>query len=336
MKKNLQKTAAFIFALVLIIISAAKPQKANAQEKKVITKSIVIKNGDTIINGKNLKNASKSGRKKLLKEFNQAEKIRVEENYSFNDDGNKDVRVIIRKQKDGEPEEVVIKRLKSPNGEIMLRHGDRPAHRDAMMHRFEMDGDSMSFKIEVDSILKRVRIDSLGGDMQPGFRFLEGGDQNVEFFMTPDGPMAPKMPMISPGASFRFERPDGKNSQSFSYHQTDKEGISNHLSVRLHEANAEALKKITGSENSKTDLGVEDLTFFPSFSTGKLNLAFSLKTKGSLLVKILNSNFETVFTDQAANFNESYYKSLNLAKNGIYYLAISQNGQWFIKKMVKE
>ncbi|MFM6975988.1 MAG: T9SS type A sorting domain-containing protein, partial [Sphingobacteriaceae bacterium] len=193
---------------------------------------------------------------------------------------------------------------------------------------------------EVDSILKTVRMhmDGLDSNMRQGFRVMKRGDDDFEFFVNPpNGAMAPRAGMGAPdGSVFRMGRPEGKNSQAFSYANTDKEGISNRLNIRLSETGKETLKKITGSETPKVDLNVQDLNIFPSFSAGKLNVAFNLKTKGALEIKILDSDYQTILTDKHTNFNESYYKSINLPKNGVYYLVISQNGSWFVKRMVKE
>lgn len=340
MKRNLTLSGACLGAMVLVTILGAKPQSASAQDKQEIKKTIIIKNGDTIINGKNLKEASKSERKKLLKEFDGAKQIELhhEMRPSRTPGAPGEAQVIIRKKVDGQPEEVIVRRMKSPNT-MVWKDGEGPAH-------FKMDVDSFMVRFDGDSAMKQmhVRMAGLDSNMRRHFRMMES-DGNFEFFASPDGPMAAPyapegmsrmMRTPGPGAAFRMERPEGKNSQAFSYSNTDKDGISNRLHIRLNDANKEVLLKISGTETPKTDLMVEDLSFFPSFSTGKLNLAFSLKTKGAVEVKILNSDFQPVFTDKPAGFNESYHKSFSLPKNGVYYLSISQNGQWFIKKVIKE
>ncbi len=339
MKRNLTLSGACLGAMVLVTILGAKPQSASAQDKKEIKKTIIIKNGDTIINGKNLKDVSKSERKKLLKELEGAKHVEFhhEMRPSRTPGAPGEAQVIIRKKVDGQPEELIVRRIKSPNT-LVWKDGEAPAH-------FKMNVDSFMVRFDGDSTMKQmhVRMAGLDSNMRRHFKMMES-DGNFEFFSSPDGPIASHAPegmsrmMRTPGpaAAFRMERPEGKNSQAFSYSNTDKDGISNRLHIRLNDANKEILKKISDSEIAKTDLTVEDLNFFPSFSTGKLNLAFSLKSKGGVEVKILNSDFQPVFTDKPAGFNESYYKSFSLPKNGVYYLSISQNGQWFIKKVIKE
>lgn len=331
MKKNLLNPAKWILASLTGLVIALNPGVMQAQDKKEVKKTIMINNGDTIINGKNLKEVSKSERKKLLKELNDVKGVnRIEVNTDAKGEGNV---VIIRKKKDGEPEQVIVKTMKIPHG---------MAWKDGEMHAFGPNGpmpphvkiemDSLMFKMEGDSAFKemRIRMKDLRDKMPQGFKDFDG-DENFEFFVYPDdGPRASVFP--APNGFRRAE----KNSQSFSYNNVDKDGISNRLNIRLSEAGKDALKKITGSENAKTDLDVQDLSFFPSFSTGKLNLAFSLKTKAAIEVKILDSDFAVVLNDKQANLNESYYKSFSLPKNGVYYLTIAQNGNWFIKRLIKE
>lgn len=121
MKTKFIKPAAWMVVLVLIIISGARPS-AHAQEKKEIKKTIIIKNGDTLINGKNLNEVSKAERKKLLKEMEEMKgKQRIEINSEGKGDG--DMRVIIRKQKDGEPEEVIVKNVRAPRA-MVFKDGD--------------------------------------------------------------------------------------------------------------------------------------------------------------------------------------------------------------------
>ena len=75
---------------VLIIISSGSSVKAQ-QEKRVI-KSIIISNGDTIINGKKLSEVDKQERIRLRKEFSEMEST------TKGFEGNSESRVIIRKR----------------------------------------------------------------------------------------------------------------------------------------------------------------------------------------------------------------------------------------------
>jgi hypothetical protein len=95
------------------------------------------------------------------------------------------------------------------------------------------------------------------------------------------------------------------------------------------------LEKITGSKESISNLKVEDLTVFPNFSTGKMGFSFNLSMSSPLKIKILNSEFKQVFTDEVINFNENYTKQISLPMNGMYYIAIKQNNSWFLRKLIK-
>jgi hypothetical protein len=126
-----------------------------------------------------------------------------------------------------------------------------------------------------------------------------------------------------------------KNSSSFNYNQVDKDGISSRMNLRIIDAEKDPLKKITGSESMTSALNVEDLTLFPNFSTGKLGLSFNMESRGPVKVKVLDSQLNQIYTDEAANFSGNYMKQISLPKNGIYYISIKQNDGWFVKKLIK-
>lgn len=332
MKTNLLKSVVWTSSLVLIILSGAK-SPAHAQHKKELSTTVIIKNGDTIINGKNLKNVSKAERKKLLKEMQAGGRIAMK----TSDKGPGDMQVIIRKHKDGGPEEVIVKNIRTPrafvwkDGEIHSFGPNAP-----LPPQFKIEMDTLMFKMDGDSAFKqlRIRMKDMDSTMQKHFE----GDDFELFVHPPERPEAPHAPMVPRMRMMGRERAFGleKNVQNFDYASIDKDGISNTLRLRVSEAQNEAVVKITGAEKPNTGLDVLDLNIFPSFSVSKLNLSFSLKSKGLLEVKFLDTDFKPVYTEKLANFNESYYKSIPLLKNGLYYLAVLQNGNWFIKKVVKE
>lgn len=332
MKTNLLKSVVWTFSLVLIIISGAK-SPARAQHKKEVNTTVIIKNGDTIINGKNLKNVSKAERKKLLKEMQVGGRIAMK----TSDQGPGDMQVIIKKQKDGGPEEVIVKNIRTPRAFVWKDGEMRSFGLNAPLPpQFKIEMDTLMFKMDGDSAFKqlRIRMKDMDSTMQKHFKHFK--TDGVELFAYPpegpDAPAAPRLQLMGRGRALGNE----KNAQRFDYAQVDKDGISNTLRLRVSEAHNEAITKITGAEKPNAGLDVLDLNIFPSFSVSKLNLSFSLKSKGALEVKLLDTDFKPVYTEKLANFNESYYKSIPLPKNGVYYLAVSQNGNWFIKKVIKE
>lgn len=284
---------------VLIIVSSGSSVKAQ-QEKRVI-KSIIISNGDTIINGKKLSEVDKQERIRLRKEFSE-----MESNTKSLEE-NSEGRVIIRKRtskeapvlnwNDGNPKEFELRVEKNIPGDV---------------HIFEFEGDGL------DSNLRKRVI-----TMNRNFNLNEPGMGGRN---TP--PMAFEQ-RIMPEAAERT------NSSSFNYNQIDKEGISSRMNLRISDADKDQLKKITGSESMTSILNVEDLTLFPNFSTGKLGLSFNMESRGLVKVKILDTELNQVYADEAANFSGNYIKQISLPKNGIYYISIQQNSGWYVRKLIK-
>ncbi len=325
MKKYLQSPPSIIVALVVVVILGAKPAKTLAQEKKQVSKSIIIKNGDTIINGQNLKDVSRSDRKKLMKELEGIRLGQFNHELPHPPQPPTESQVIIRKKKEGEPEQIIVKRLNAPKVMIWKDVETLPSGRIKEVDSIFIHLDSSQFKNQ------QLNIDGL----ESNIKFFSDGATIEMLPNTPDEARAFRMPMLK-NMRFNSEFGNEKNSQDFSYSNTDKDGISNRLHIRLTEAANESVAKITGSEKANNNLIVDDLNIFPSFSTGKINLTLSLKSKGALEVKIIDNNLQPVFSDKQPNFNETYYKAFSLPKNGIYYLVLNQGTNWWVKKMIKE
>ena len=315
---------------VLIVVSSSSSLKA--QEKKRLSQSIIINNGDTIINGRKLSEANKEEQIRLRKEFKEMEgnlKIAGEPN---------EQRVIIRRNNGKEQDITIDLKGKKPH---ILRWEDDIEHEfkfnpgDKMpgdIHVFKFNGDSLMFGLNTDTLLK-------------GFRFkMDGLDSNLKKRIIT---MHRDLDMRTPGAGRRmmppvtFERsefPDFRernNSSSFNYNYTDKDGISSRMNIRIVDAEKDKLKKITGSESDPAGLDIKDLTLFPNFSNGKAGLSFNLDGRGATKIKILSADLKAVFTDEIASFQGNYMKQISLPQNGVYYITISQNSKWFVKKLIK-
>ncbi len=343
MKKNILKSMFCLFA-----IAAANPDYAALAQVKGESRSVIINNGDTTVNGRKFSEIDKDERAKLRKEFKEMEKnfrsgsIRSEGNDAFvRRDHNRDV-VISRNSK--EPNVLVWRDdfsddlsfdfdSKMPGGMGVFKfNGDSLKKFNHDFQVFNFNGDSsMNFSFNTDSLMKRFN-----------FR-MDGLDSNLrKRIITMHRDMAPGRPggMIprgnGPGMIFERGNHGSLNSSSFNYNHTDKDGISNHMSIRVSDASKEQLKKITGSEVISKALDVSDLTLFPNFSSGKMTLSFNVNSKGTTKVGVLDSDLKQVFTDEAANLNGNYIKQLSLPKNGVYYVTVSQNGSWFVKRLVKE
>ncbi|MEM6380207.1 MAG: TonB family protein, partial [Bacteroidota bacterium] len=85
----------------------------------------------------------------------------------------------------------------------------------------------------------------------------------------------------------------------------------------------------------KYDLNLENYRLAPNPSRGLVDLNFKGE-KGTLSVRIFNSNGQMVFEDQQAQFDGFFQKEVNLKAQGagLYFLQIRQNGKTFIDKIV--
>ncbi|SKB75559.1 T9SS type A sorting domain-containing protein [Daejeonella lutea] len=353
MKKSLLKSLLCLFA-----VAAVAPDYASyAQDSKGLTRSIIINNGDTTVNGKKFSELDKSEKAKLREEFKEMEK-------NFGTGPGKrseERRVVVGRGGDNSKDIIVTRDGKEPHvlywnddiasiganvrsfkfdgkapGEIrILKNGDDSVLINRDFQVFTFGGDSTTrFNLNTDSLLKRFnfnvdgldsnirkRVIAMNRNMVPGRpgRVLEGN----------------RTPMI-------FEHGDfstfgtRNNSSSFNYSHTDKDGISSRMNIRISDANKDQLKKITGTESIPKILDVSDLTLFPNFSSGKMTLSFNIASKGNTKISVLNSDMKSIFADEVVNLNGNYVKQLTLPKNGVYYVNISQNGSWFVKKLVKE
>ncbi|MCF8452404.1 MAG: T9SS type A sorting domain-containing protein [Pedobacter sp.] len=327
----------------LIVVSSGTSAKAQVEKK--INQSIIIKNGDTIINGKKLSEADQEERMRLRKEFKAMEgRIKGK-------GGSLEKRVII-KPKDGIDKEIIISRKGDAPHVLHWEDGDMNEFefdfKDKMpggLHVFKFNGDSsMSFNFDMDTIMKEFSFQMDGLDSNLRKRII-----TMHRNMAPGAPGTPRMPRMprapmhpAPPMAFEFERGEfpgmrnRNNSSSFNFNSTDKNGISSRMNIRLSDAEKTQLKTITGLENTENLLDVKDLTLFPNFSNGKLGISFNLESKGPIKLKILNTDLKPLFTDELSNFNGSYMKQIPLAENGVYYITIEQNKVWFIKRLVKE
>lgn len=313
---------------VLIIVSSSSSVKS--QEKKRISQSIIINNGDTIINGRKFSEASTDERIRLRKEFKEMES-------NLKVPGIQNERKVILRRNNGNEQEVIIDRKgKEPH----ILHWETGPDRDPDnkrtedFHVFKFNGDdSLMFGLNSDTLMRE-------------FRFkIDGLDSNLrKRIITIDRDMDLRMPGMShrmmPPVSFERENFPGfresNNSSAFNYNNIDKDGISSQMNIRILDAGKDVLKKITGSDTNTAALDVKDITLFPNFSNGKLGLSFNLEGRGTIKVRILDSDLNQVFSDETANFTGNYMEQITLPKNGIYYITVSRNANQFVKKLIKD
>jgi hypothetical protein len=318
MKRTIQYALSAAATVIFIVGSG----HVKAQESKEVRRIIVITDGDTVINGKKLSEASASDRRALLKELDEAKANR---------------KSVQKKKGVREKKEVYIERSDREPHVLRWRSDDEGEgmnfrFKDDGMHVFKFGGDSLMMAFGNDSLMKRFhfKMDDLDSNMRKRvFSF----DHNMRGLPRMLERSHPRIFMDGTEAFGRstFRR---ENSQSFNYVSTDKDGISSRVSIRISEADEEALKKINAG--SGTELAVNDLTLSPNFSNGKMNLSFSLTEKGTAQIRIFDSSMKEIFSDRPAAINSIYFKQISLPKNGIYYISISQGSKAFVRKVVKE
>jgi hypothetical protein len=288
MKTLLLNPTKVLIVMVIVTIAAAL---AFAQQKQVKDKTITIRNGDTIVNGKNFKDLKKEEKAELLKELSQ-----------FGDKLETDVMIKRRGDSSDRNFDVIIRKK--------LRNTDAGDINEEVFkfNMDEFDREAFVFRHQLDTTNGRTSI------LRP-----------KEF----------DAPYPNPHNKIRFRFKSPNNSQSFSYRNTDKDGISTEINISIGEASKEQLKKISGTESPQL-LDLDDLMLFPAFSSGKMTLSFNLAPRGNTEVKVLGNNFNPVFADRLSNFSGNYTKQLDLARNGLYYIAVQQNGKWFVRRVIKE
>jgi hypothetical protein len=313
MKRYLLNPHLLLMAFSVFII-AGSGSSVKAQNEKRIIRSIIITNGDTIINGQKLKEAKAEDRIRLRKELKEM---------GQDMDGITENSVIIKKKNSKEP--LVLHWNDEKDGDAELDLNNR---KKSDVRIFKFDGKEMNIDSLIDGF--GFKIDGLDSNLMQGGITIERnfrqGQPGVRFRANPERP-ALRTPF--------YAGEDIKNTSSFSYNYIDQDGIPSRMNIRISAIEKEHAEKITGVKDGNTDLKVEDLTLFPNFSSGKMGISFNVSSNNPLKLKILNSELKQVFSDEASNFNGNYSKQISLTKNGIYYIAIKQNNSWFLKKLIK-
>ena len=300
MKKILLKPGyEFIFTLSLMAILGLPPLLF-AQDTKDI--QITIINGDTTINGKNIKQLSAKDRKEALKDISNIDNSRKLNGFQAN-----------------------------------AHHGDMVAGRAYKMDSGDMDKDSltvknwsihkepgvsnhmMKFKFKDGGAKDSVYMFNYHTYNEPGDKHKlatnewrdehRGDDHTMEF--------------------------NHKNTQIFNYVNIDAQGISTHISYRVSEPSG-SVHHMDGSEESAQleVLTLKDLTLVPQFEAGKTVLSFSLSSKATAEVLFKDNQNNLIWSGKA--INGVFSKTFNLGLNGVYYLHVKQGHNLAVKKIFKE
>jgi len=279
----------FIFSLSLLAILGLPPMLMAQNQKDV---EIKIVNGDTTVNGKNIKELSAEDRKSALKDINHLSSGLA----ASGDDGKKHV--------------------------FMFKRRDT------------LGGGRMKRRQFTESIVINTDTMSNVTEMRPG----NAGQmkKRMSFQIRPDGGMPDRGRVRGRinegpygGLQGRFER---RNSQNFSYVNTDNEGISTRVTFHVSEVSNDDLQRMPHIEGGKLEL--TDLNIVPEFSTGKTLLMFNLPAKTAGTVSLLDSEGKALWTEKFVG--ASFSKSFVLGLNGIYYLQVKQGNSIGVKRIMKE
>ncbi|MCJ8210522.1 T9SS type A sorting domain-containing protein [Mucilaginibacter sp. RS28] len=290
---------------------------------------IRISNGDTVINGKNIKELDPQQRRQAQEDINRISAprgmrvrpgLRPFENREPRDLNNLNDEVRIEKRGD----EWVMAEDHGPaplNGELHVRRIG-PGNNQIIIRR---KGDVLvDSAVAMDSGVKTdsVRVYSFQETIQPP---RPHGD---DFFSVPE-----HREMFSDrlrgGRMGGFAR---RNSQNFTFENTDGSGITTRISYRVNEVAGQRLKRVAGVE--KAELNITDLKLVPDFTSGKTTLMFALPAKGAATVAMTDSEGKPLWEEKAAG--ASFNKTFALPLNGIYYLKVKQGGKLAIKEIIKE
>jgi len=269
----------FIFSLSLVAILGLPPLVFAQNTHDV---QISIQNGDTTVNGKNIKDLSPKARREALKEIGTITTIQT-------------------------------------TTRVRITPSD-PNHFDADIVPDSAGGPAMANNARVFKLRKRKGWDTVRSF---NYRFTKPGDgprrtETRTFHFQQDG-----------GPMLGFDRP---NTQNFNYTNTDKEGVSTHITYHVSEPSSENLKHIGHFEGGMLD--VQDLNLVPQFTTGKTLLLFSLPSKATAEVQLKDNEGNVLWIAKAVNGDFS--KSFPLGLNGTYYLQVKQGGKIAVKKIFKE
>jgi len=98
----------------------------------------------------------------------------------------------------------------------------------------------------------------------------------------------------------------------------------------------QTLKKAGFGHEATERLAMDDLNLYPNPTTGVVNLSFTLREKGTLTIRVMDSNGKVVFKDRVPRFSGTYNRSIDLEgkASGLYFMSIEQNGKSITRKLI--
>ncbi|MBX0332479.1 T9SS type A sorting domain-containing protein [Pontibacter sp. HSC-14F20] len=97
--------------------------------------------------------------------------------------------------------------------------------------------------------------------------------------------------------------------------------------------------KATGAPvemKSREELKMEEIHFSPNPNNGRFNLKFSLKNKGTTVVRVMDDKGREVFVDTVENLTGTYERDIDLTPfgRGLYFLQLAQGDRYHTKKIL--
>jgi hypothetical protein len=260
-----------IFSLSLVIILGLPPVLL-AQTTKAL--DIKIENGDTTINGKNIKQLSAADRETALTDIshiNSSMGVNTRHKYSFKHRDSVG---------DGHTNHMEFHRRENGSGAPMLTE---------------------SFSTR----------DSMGNMADGRAGKFHGQDMRMDYKRRMDDDMANGRGFSDRNSDRPFRGFDRRNTQNFDYVNVDNNGVSTHINFHVAEASNADLKRMPHIEGARFE--IKDLNLVPEFSTGKTLLMFNLASKAPAEVKLSDSEGKLVWSDKTVggNFSKSFALGLN-------------------------
>ncbi|MBD1393957.1 T9SS type A sorting domain-containing protein [Mucilaginibacter glaciei] len=307
-----------IFSLSLFAILCLPPL-VMAQTQKDI--EIKIINGDTTINGRDIKKLNAQERADAMQEIGKMSTINFRQNGK---DGQADI--IVRRRKDLRGNNLL--RESSNTDQLPKMNGNEDPASSPYKTDFYTNNDAL------EPNQPRVRLRRLSPADGNANRERRGGPG--QFKTMEDRPMRIELDRAyrdnGPGNRPMRLRMSGSNVQNFDFENTDKDGISTHISFMVTDALPERGRPMAEAEKGR--LILSDLSLSPEFSTGKTLLSFNLPAKATADVKLTDNQGTTLLAGKV--LAGSFSKKVNIPLNGVYMLTVKQGAKSVTKRIVKE
>jgi hypothetical protein len=267
-----------------------------AQIKTQKDVDIRIENGDTTINGKNLRDLTGADRESALNDINA-----ITGRPHIMRDG-------------GERRTFMFKRLDTTGGR---------------MNHFEFrrrepgngEGPMMTWRKDTLGVKRPDRMGD-GKRMTFSYRFNDNNPDEMDMRERAFN----RMPMRE------MRKRERRNSQNFNFENTNNDGVVTRVNFHVSDISDDDLKRMPYVEGPKFE--ITDFNLVPQFSSGKVLLMFNLPSKALAEVTLSDSQGKALWTEKSAS--STFSKSFALGLNGVYYLKVKQGKNIAMKKIMKE